>query len=498
MSTLNEQYSLAWLESSTIIIFTFIGSLFYILSNISGFISNSRSRIETVCDSINTTSEQIFNAPYILYRSTLTAIITAKENIYRNLSTALLVLEKCIVWLITMYKSTYRCLLGVAVHIVLSIVTSIAGPLQQAAQSITSFVTGGRYQVGDWTASLTSVQTKIDNWVSNDGDVIQQIVDKPFQLLQQQLNDTLNAWQPVRLDNGNSSLFQQYLQQGDQQPQCDPTNLLNSLNTVEYELSKWIKVLIGLLFVMFFLCVLINIFMIRFRYHRIAQMRSTILRLFRVSESTSMNDQHQQQQQMHHEVLLDKYVATTISKSTVFSSLWQRLHRNNKKRQHGPIYKLAQFMCHPVAIYCFIVGFGGLIITYSLIWVLETKSRELIHDFTAQTQQWTQNATAEWTNAANQQFQVLNDWINQTEYDLNDHAFGIIKSTALTINTTLTSVVSQVQGLIHDILGGTILETPAQDLTQCLLLAKIENIEQGLTWIVSLSLSSFLFVNSGI
>jgi prophage DNA circulation protein len=103
-------------------------------------------------------------------------------------------------------------------------------------------------------------------------------------------------------------------------------------------------------------------------------------------------------------------------------------------------------------------------------------------------QRWTVNATSQWTRATTNQFDEMNQWIQATELDLNNHAFGMIKDSAITINDTLTNVVNQVQDLIQTVLGGTLLETPAKELTQCLLLTKIENIEQGLTWIVSLLL----------
>lgn len=472
-AALIEKYSLAWLEMTSIVIFTVIGGLFYTLSNITRWMTGSRSQIETVCDSINSTSEQIYNAPSILLNATRASVVTAKENIHRNLSTTLTVIEKCIVWCVQMYKSTYRCLLGLAIHSVLTIVTQIAGPLQKAAQSITSFVTGGNFEVGDWTRSLTDTQNKMDDWFKNDDDIIQQLIDKPFQLLQTQINETLGSWEPPIYNTTSLSL----LHQKPVEQQCDPAKLVALHKNVEYELKKCVYVFIGLAFAALFLCILVNIYLIRFRHNRVVQERAMVLRLFRAS---SLKEQEG-------ELLLDRY---TWSTSSMIPTLFHSWHSRNTR-----LGRFINFMSHPIALYCMCVSVIGLIVTYSLIGLIDTKSQQLYHNFSVETEQWTLEATSQWIRSATKQYEDINLWINETELDLNNHAFGIIKSTAITINDTLTNVVDQVQDLIHTVLGGTLLESPAKDLMQCLFFNKMTSIEQGLTWIVSNTYFLFVFLS---
>ncbi|KAG2197650.1 hypothetical protein INT47_002357 [Mucor saturninus] len=453
-TTLNERYALAWLEISTISILTVIGSLFYIISNITTFMTGSRSRLETVCDSINATSAQIYNAPSILLNATMVSMVTAKENIQRNLSTVVSVIESCVIWLVQMYKSTYRCLLGLAVHSVLSVVTQITGPLQKAAQGITSFVSGGDYMSGDWTRSLTDTQSKVDDWFKNDDDVIQKLIDKPFQLLHAQINDTLAGWEPPKYSSAPQ------LQEAQEQV-CSSQDLIVSLDHVEFELKKYVYIFIGLLFGIMFFCILSNMFVIRSRHHRVTQARAMIVRLLRTTPTTPQEC----------EKMLQAYTS-----ADTFISWHEKSH---------PVYRLLHFMSHPIALYCLVVGIVGVITTFSLVWVLEMKSQQLYQDFTNQAQTWSMDASSQWTHTAALQYNNINYWINETEFDLNNQAFGVIKSTAITINETLTNVVDQVRELVVTVLGGTLLEAPAKDLIQCLLLTKIENIEQGLTWIVS-------------
>jgi hypothetical protein len=450
MRTLAEKYALAWLDTSTITLFTLIGSLLYLLSSISHHMAHSRSRLETVCDAMNTTSEQIYHAPTLLLEASLVSMVTAKENIHRNLSTAVTVLESCVVWLILLYKSTYRCLLGLAIRAVLSLVTQIAGPVQHIAESITSLLHLDASVVGkDWVQSIQSTQTQIDQWFDNG----EQWLNTPFQALQTQLNNTFNAWQP--------SLFQNtsILQQQQHQYFCDSTPLIAAITEAEKQLKWFIWIVIGFLFGILFVCVLIHLVCIRFRHYRVARARSLYLR------TTTEKDR---------DMLLDKYIWST---TTLMS--W--------RKRNQPLHQLLCFLNHPVALYCLLVGISGLVMIYGLVWLLQTKSHQIYTELAAQMQQWTENATFQWTRATTNQFDEMNHWIQATELDLNNHAFGIIRDSAITINDTLTNVVSQVQDLIQTVLGGTLLETPAKELTECLLLTKVENIEQGLTWIVSTS-----------
>ncbi|KAL9558755.1 hypothetical protein MBANPS3_000741 [Mucor bainieri] len=436
--------------------------LVYLLNYIALHLTASRSRLETVCDSINTSSEQIYNAPSILLQASLHSVYTAKDNIHRNLSTAVSVIESVIVWLISMYKSTYRCLLGLAVRSILSLVTQIAGPIQTVAQGVTSLLhlDEATLHIAGWTASLNSTQHKIDDWFKNDDALIRSWIDPPFKALQGQLNATFDGWEPP------SSLMTNLTTAKFQQQPCQSDQLLSAIDQVEHELTYFIYMAIGVLAGLVVVLTVANLVAIRLRHHQVAQARSFFLSLYHQADG-------KQEEAAVQEDLLDRYIWTT---STIMLS-WQK----RKQRLH----QLFHFMCHPIVVYCLVVGVAGLCMTYGLAWLIESKSQQAYAEFATKTQAWTANATAEWTNATSRQFASINGWLNETELDLNNHAFGIIKDSAMAVNDTLASVVEQIHTLIQTVLGGTLLETPARELTQCLLLTKIENIEQGLTWIVS-------------
>jgi hypothetical protein len=445
MGTLAEKYSLAWLQMATITLLTIIGGLVNLLAHFQKQMTQSRARVETVCDSIRTTSEQIYQGPHLLVNASLKSIYTAKENILRTMYSGIMMLQHIIVWLIQTYKSTYRCLLLFVFNSVTTILKSVLGPLQKAAEGISSLVTGGSStQLGDWTQTLSGIQDSIDKWFRLDDDFVNGIVGKPFEALSGQLNATLGDWKPT--------LFQQ--ERSSKPPfECDPQAITHAMDNIESSTRGVIMAVIGVLIALFIVFTLINIFYIRFRHGFIQKRRV-------VKEGT---------------VSFEEYIWVAYESSWI---PWE-------KRNHF-FFRLVHYMSHPMVVYCLLAGAGGLMITIMAQWFVEQKTMTLYSDLDHQIDVWTTMTTRQWKLHALDQFQAANQWIDETETDLNQKAFGVVKSTAFTLNDTLSAVVNQIQTSIDHVLGGTIFETPAKDVIQCLLLTKIENIESGLTWIVSL------------
>ncbi|KAI8968573.1 hypothetical protein BDF20DRAFT_839664 [Mycotypha africana] len=485
LRTLNENYSLAWLEMSTITLFTLMGSLFTLLSFIKNHTERSRFRLETVCDSINTASEQIANTPYILLQTSLAAVVTAKENIHRNLSTAILVINNVIVWLIRMYKSTYRCLLELAVRSVLSLVTQIAGPVQTVAQGVTSILNLGN-NGGDsstatlnWTGSLTGLQRKIDDWFKNDDDLIRGWIDTPFHALQTQLNHTFSSWQPpnttgvttIQQQNGVAAHSLQLIP-------CQPQPLLNALNNAESQLIQLIQIFIGVLFAIFLICVLVNLLFIRFRHDRVTQAR----RLFLLRHHyNSCNTNNSADGDLNNHSRTCRF--ENDEQDHVDKLLWTMSTKLSYHKRKNVLHQLLCFMVHPIILYCLVVGLSGVILIHCLASVIETKAAQVSQDMVQHTEAWITNTTTDYVLFSQTQIADINQWLDNTEMSLNDQAFGVIKSSAMAMNDSLTAVVHHIHGFIETALGGTMLESPAKELTQCLLLTKIDNLQQGLTWL---------------
>lgn len=452
--TLQEEYSLAWLHVGTMYLVLTLSNLFYILSCLSSTINTYRSRVNTMCDTLTSLSSQLYNKPQTLITASMNAIQTVKDGVQMFMLIAIAVVKACVIWFIQMYKSTYRCLLGLAIHIVLSVLIKIAGPLQKISQDIASLFTGSSSPLGDWTGALQSVQDNLDRW-SNDGDdLIQKVIESPLNMIESQLNQTIGSWEPAPF---NLTSFQG--------PEiCDTSELLTALDDMEYKLGYFIKWIIGLVFILLAVFIFIRVSLIRFQHRRLVELRSSLhTALCKDGEKQADGDE-----------LLRLYEQAASVRLLVAT----------QAIDYKPRHRFTQFMSHPTALCCLIAGVLGVLLINVLIWALENKSRQLMQVFFDQSSSWITNAMSTWIATVNDQVQNMDSWINQAEKDINEKTLGVIKNLALQANNALAGTVQDIQQVIQKVFSGTLLEEPAQGLVKCLVINRIDTVETGLAWIV--------------
>lgn len=452
--TLQEEYSLAWLHVGTVYLALILGNLFYILSCLSSTINTYRSRVNTMCDTLTSLSSQLYNKPQTLVTASMNAIQAVKDGVQMFILVAITVAKACAVWFIQMYKSTYRCLLGLAIHIILSILIKIAGPLQKISQDIASLFTDSSSPLGDWTGALQSVQDNLDRW-SNDGDdLIQKAIESPFNMIESQLNQTIGSWEPAPF---NLTSFQG--------PEiCDTSELLTALDDMEYKLGYFIKWIIGLVFAVLVVFIFIRVSLIRLQHRRLVELRSSLC--------TALSNDGEKQADGDELLRLYEQAASV------------RLLVATQAIDYKPRHRFIQFMSHPTALYCLAAGVLGVLLINVLIWALESKSRQLMQNFFDQSSSWIANTLSTWITTVNDQVQNMDDWINQAEKDINEKTLGVIKNLALQANNALAATIQDIQQVIQKVFGGTLLEEPAQELVKCLVINRIDAAETGLAWIV--------------
>lgn len=87
-------------------------------------------------------------------------------------------------------------------------------------------------------------------------------------------------------------------------------------------------------------------------------------------------------------------------------------------------------------------------------------------------------------NNASEQWAVgTNSIIDDTNTKINEDVFGWVNTTTTAVNHTLNVFVDGMVDVLNTTFGGTILYEPILDVLNCLVLLKIQGIEQGLTWV---------------
>lgn len=412
MYTIYQKYALAWLDLNTITLISMIGSSFYLKNQYLSTFQKSRFRLETLCGSSLLSPEQFFKSQL--------------RTTHQNLLSLVQLIESCLVWIIDTYKSTWRCLIQLSIQVVLSFVTQIAEPAQNIIQGVSSIFHLPQ-TTSNWTQSLNSLQSKINEWFDNDKELIRKAIDPLFQSLQSQINATFDT----------SSLM---MQQDEKIPVtvfCD-TMTTTIIDPVEHEINAAITIVIGGIASLLLVCILVNIATIRFRYKRVERAHTLFMKQAPTKDETTLT------------LLLDRYLRSA------YTSPWQQKSR------------LIHFMGHPMIVYCGVLGLGGLCMILLINSLLETKLRHALFN----------------EGKFPMLFAELNQSIEKLELSLNQHVFGVVRSLAMTVNEKLSKWVNEIENVLHTILGGTFLETPIQGLAKCLVINKVESVEQGLAWIV--------------
>ncbi|KAI9499359.1 hypothetical protein BDB00DRAFT_924605 [Zychaea mexicana] len=488
-----DEYAIAWLNIGTLIFIPFFITLAQLRTVIQSSIASAQLNAQHFCREIDHAASQVANIPHIMLEDSIKASRAVIDSIARQLIFMVQALEEIILWIIGAYKSMYRCLLGLAVNGAISAVTKIAGPVQQAAESILTGLDKGTsiighlisgdndedvadnsVQLGNWTSTMQDVQNKVQNWTTNGADdPFDLMIRQPFEKIKQQIHDNVVTWKP---DNVPTAFTAQQ-QQLQSKEFCDLTAIQDGLNSVQQKLLTVTNIIIVLIVVAALTCIVVNVLWVRFRHtytsRRIRDLAFTLVTLQHKSDElrSERKSIEQKLESLGH-----------ANRKPVIASII-----TNEKLQRRPVLAWwFDYLTHPVVFYCFLTGILGLMMTFvasaTMHQILENNGQ-----FNTLVQHW---ATDQSGSAAIQalshiesQANTLNQWIASSEASINEHTFGAIRSIALSANDTIGLVTDHISDFVKLTLGGTVLEEPAKDVLDCLFMTKIEQLENGLTWI---------------
>ena len=146
-----------------------------------------------------------------------------------------------------------------------------------------------------------------------------------------------------------------------------------------------------------------------------------------------------------------------------------------------------QYVFHPPALACFLIGFFGLLsvmIQLFLLGPLLSAARAgvqaVVSDFSDNIansiNQSMYNQSAAYANGINSKVDVVQSTINTA-------LFGWINGSTTLLNTTINNFYTEVEHLVSNLFNGTILEDPALNFVQCLIGNKVDDIEEALTFL---------------
>lgn len=496
---IQQHYTLAWLNMATLALIPVLVTMCKVQASITSTIAAAQAIAHRGCDDMNAAAARVVSIPAVLRERAYTEMQTTADNLLRGLITAIDTLEGIVLWIIGLYKSTFRCLLGLAVNGVMSVVSKIAGPVQETAENI---LQGGanvlqqlvgnnqpnqqqpNVSLGDWAGGMQDVQQKVEQWTKGENDPLNALVSAPFEKIKEDIQASLGQWKPPHYNNNNETagvIASSSDEKMHATTWCTAEPLVNALDDTKTKLHTviCICIVIVVLFIVVIIC--INMLYMRRRSQFLTQWRRQ-LAYDLTTHDVKEQDRALRKEQQH---ALDQELA-----------LFGDAHQHAASTLLDPHSRMARWIrtlaIHRYAVYCLLVGVVGLVGTYTLHVIIDKVLVGLTPGFDAAANAWTSDVAGSATSSALQQLDTqleeINSWITHAEQDINEHAFGVVRSIATAANSTLGVVTQHVTDFVQTTLGGTILEQPAKDILDCVMMFKIDKIEQGLGYIVRISL----------
>ncbi|OCH87045.1 hypothetical protein OBBRIDRAFT_760327 [Obba rivulosa] len=434
---------------------------------------------------------------------------------------ALTIMETIINFIIDTYHSTFLCFLELvvrgalnilisAVQEITSFVDSTLGSIRTSIQSDVATANSGIQKAVDAInkvnpfgnisvpqfsiPSLSLLQNvtlpddfenaliKLNNSLPTLSDLkadIDNIVDKPFELLKQEINSTFDGLHVdvsvLPIPGQNTLAF------------CDQmdTSVVDDLGHDLVEIAKIGTILLVLLALLLlasncaFEWYKWRLLKKHLQNTRDAWTSDPTIYHITVTKSTPTVDLSD------HNLLVLQADQTHPFLTKLANQLSRRLHLSPS--QHTHLRFFFHYIFHPPALACFLIGFFGLLSVQIQIIAVGPLARKYSDKAVASAQDFTDLIASSINNTMyNQSIAYANEInarVETIQSSINDGMFGWVNGTTTTLNNTIAGFYSDIQNAVNSVFNGTILDSPIQEFIKCLLGSKVDAIEKALTFL---------------
>ncbi|RXW22981.1 hypothetical protein EST38_g2857 [Candolleomyces aberdarensis] len=155
--------------------------------------------------------------------------------------------------------------------------------------------------------------------------------------------------------------------------------------------------------------------------------------------------------------------------------------------QHTNFQWFFNYIFHPPAAACLLIGFFGLLLVEIQLLALGP----MVAKYQGQAAETSRDFSLLIANSINENMlnqstiyaQQVNAEVDTIQNTINNGVFGWVNVTTTQLNTTINEFYDDVQNAVNTVFGGTILETPATEFIRCLIGSKVDAIENALTFL---------------
>jgi hypothetical protein len=180
-----------------------------------------------------------------------------------------------------------------------------------------------------------------------------------------------------------------------------------------------------------------------------------------------------------HDPLDVVYLASRPTSSTW--GLWLGRRFGSQRRQDVARWFFAYSTSTPMLL-LLSLGVAGL---FSCLcqWLILKGIQEKVPELTNQVADFAEKIVTALNNASMSWSGGVNGAVGGLDSKINDDIFGWVNTTTSAVNETLNSFVNEMTKTLNGSFGGTVLEEPIQDVLNCLIKLKSASFQQGLFWI---------------
>ncbi|KAG5641513.1 hypothetical protein DXG03_004829 [Asterophora parasitica] len=521
---LSHRLSLTWLAYPILSLLFIAFRLQLSLASANDSVASAKSNLLASCKAAEKAATAASSLPRYLAIASNDQIVDAVNATLRGvratLVLALTIMEVVINFIIDIYRSTLLCFLELVVRGGLAI---LIGAVDELNKVVTTVATGLRNSIQKDIEGANSVISKaieVINRINPLGNIptpsisvpnldglenvslpdsfqqgltnlnrslptvaelknkIESIIDKPFELLKKDINDTFNSI------SFNSSVLP--VPQTNQLTFCNDMDL-SVVDDVGRDLIKTAKIGIIILILLALLLIGLNCLLEWWKWLCL----KAHLQYTREAWTSDPTMVHQKGSGTPSVTLNDHNLMVLNANSD--HPLITRILNNMSKvlrltpRQHTHLQWFCHYIFYPPALACFLIGLLGLL----SIQIQLAAMGPLV----ARYQERTTNTTSDFSNTIftainasmyDQSAAYANDVngrVISIETTINEGMFGWVNVTTEALNTTIVTFYDDVQSAVGAVFDGTILENPAREFLRCLIGTKVEAIEKALTFL---------------
>ncbi|KAJ2491943.1 plasma membrane fusion protein prm1 [Coemansia sp. RSA 2050] len=518
------QMSRAWATQTIIMMVVTAFSYFLLSKDVEDMAKDAILQLTSACLTLESATNTVINSPRSVAITTVTMVERTAQSIIdltgRSFLKIISVLQNLIGWILRLYLGTYICIAEVIIRTAVSIATDVArvlidtlnvavnavvGGLQSVAADIAKGVEGAINDIGnfftggqnknavdfnvedirkkltieiptDWIDSISSLADKIPTQDQIFGN-IEQLLNVPFKLITTAINGTFSNAR-VNLVNNTKFADEKYSDLcGAPMGQESINELANATMWIMYITAfAFLGAAVGLL--------LFELYSVN-RHQNKFQVRITEFRQ-ELAEYKPPHTKEKIEETPPSRKEMDFFILPGRPWFQRVTNMITRKYGDNEKTSAWRWY--LDYIWHPPAMACFLVGALGLIAIFVQISAIDGLRVVYIPKFAQDLNKFQDQFLGESLiggirNDSLALANNINGDIASSEMSLDRTLFAPIDEGTTSLNSTLNGFIDTYIGGIRSVFGGTPLQYPIEGLVNCTLTRNIQSIQKILTFV---------------